>query len=105
MLLAAGAAWSESWLKSLPSQRQTRILRAAWTALGIGGLVTAALVLPLAPVNSAWWRVQDATSHQFNMQIGWPELAATVVQVRDSLPAADRATVGVMAADEGEAGP
>jgi hypothetical protein len=104
MLLAAGAAWSESWLRPLAAQRQIRILQAAWTALGIGGLIVAALILPFAPVNSAWWRVQDATSHQFNMQIGWPELAATIAQVRDSLPAADRASVGVMADDEGEAG-
>ncbi len=104
MLLAAGAAWSESWLRSLPAQRQARILRATWTALGINGLIIAALILPFAPVNSAWWRVQDAVSHQFNMQIGWPELARTIAQVRDSLPAADRAGVGVMAADEGEVG-
>jgi 4-amino-4-deoxy-L-arabinose transferase-like glycosyltransferase len=104
MMLAAGAAWSESWLRSLPAQRQTRTLRAAWITLGINGLAISVLILPFVPVNSAWWRVQDATSHQFNMQIGWPELAATVAQVRDSLPAADRAAVGVMAADEGEAG-
>jgi 4-amino-4-deoxy-L-arabinose transferase-like glycosyltransferase len=104
MMLAAGAVWSESWLRSLAAQRQTGILRAVWTTLGVNGLIVAALVLPFAPVNSAWWRVQDATSHQFNMQIGWPELAATVAQVRDSLPAADRASAGVMAADEGEAG-
>jgi 4-amino-4-deoxy-L-arabinose transferase-like glycosyltransferase len=104
MLLAAGAVWSEKWLRSLPTHRQTRILRAAWRTLAIGGLCLAALILPFAPINSAWWRVQDAVVHQFNMQIGWPELAATVAQVRDSLPAADRAGVGVMAADEGEAG-
>ncbi|HME57385.1 MAG TPA: hypothetical protein VKF63_03545, partial [Terracidiphilus sp.] len=104
MLIAAGAAWSESWLRSLPAQRQTRLLRAAWIALGINGLIVATLVLPFATVNSAWWRVQDAVSHQYNMQIGWPEMAATIALVRDSLPAADRATVGVMAADEGEAG-
>jgi len=104
MLLAAGAAWSENWLRSLPGQRQSRLLRAAWRTLGIGGLFVAALILPFAHVNSAWWRVQDATAHQFNMQIGWPELSATIAQVRNSLPAADRASVGVMAADEGEAG-
>jgi 4-amino-4-deoxy-L-arabinose transferase-like glycosyltransferase len=104
MMLAAGAAWSEIWLRPLPAQRQTRILRVAWAALGINGLIIAALILPFAPINSAWWRAQDAVSHQFNMQIGWPELARTIAQVRDSLPAADRASVGVMAADEGEAG-
>jgi 4-amino-4-deoxy-L-arabinose transferase-like glycosyltransferase len=104
MLLAAGAAWSESWLRQLPAQRQTRLLRAAWTALGINGLIVAILILPFATVNSAWWRVQDAVSQQFNMQIGWPELAATIAQVRDSLPAADRASAGVMAVDEGEVG-
>jgi 4-amino-4-deoxy-L-arabinose transferase-like glycosyltransferase len=104
MLLAAGAAWGEKWLRSLPAPRQSRILRAAWRTLGIGGLCLASLILPFAPINSAWWHVQDAVVHQFNMQIGWPELARTVAQVRDSLPAADRAGVGVMAADEGEAG-
>jgi len=104
MLIAAGAAWCESWLRSFPAQRQTRILRATWKTLGISGLIVAALILPFAPVNSAWWRVQDAVSHQFNMQIGWPELARTIAQVRDSLPAADRDSAGVMAADEGEAG-
>ncbi len=104
MLLAAGAVWSESRLRSLPAPRQSRILRAAWTTLGIAGLSLASLILPFAPINSAWWRVQDAVVHQFNMQIGWPELARTVAHVRDSLTAADRAGVGVMAADEGEAG-
>jgi hypothetical protein len=38
------------------------------------------------------------------LQIGWPELVATVAHVRDSLPAEDRSEVGVLAADEGEAG-
>jgi 4-amino-4-deoxy-L-arabinose transferase-like glycosyltransferase len=104
MLFAAGAAWAETWLRSLPAQRQTRILRAAWINLGIGGLVQAALMLPFVPVNSPWWRVQDASSHQLNMEIGWPELAAIVAHVRDSIPASDCTALGIMADDEGEAG-
>jgi 4-amino-4-deoxy-L-arabinose transferase-like glycosyltransferase len=104
MLFAAGAAWTETWLRSLPAQRQTRILRATWITLGIGGLVQAAVIIPFVPVNSLWWRVQDATTHQPNMEIGWPELAAIVANVRDSIPASDRTALGVMAADEGEAG-
>lgn len=104
MLLAAGAAWADTWLRSLPAERQPRLVRTAWITLGVTGLVLASLMLPFVPVNSAWWRVQDAVHHQFNMQIGWPELAATVAHVRDSIPASDRAALGVMAADEGEAG-
>jgi hypothetical protein len=104
MLLAAGAVWGEQWLGSLPAQKQKRILGATWRTLGIGGLCLAALMVPVAPVNSAWWRVADAVNGQFNMVIGWPERAATVAQVRDSIPASDRGALAVMASDEGEAG-
>jgi len=38
------------------------------------------------------------------MEIGWPELAAIVAHVRDSIPASDCTALGVMAEDEGEAG-
>lgn len=104
MLLAAGAAWCEKWLRALPTERRARVLVRAWRAPVISGLFVAALILPVAPINSAWWRVQEAATHQYNMEIGWPELAATVAHVRDSLPTTDRAVLGVMAADEGEAG-
>jgi hypothetical protein len=104
MLLAVGAVWREMWLRSLPAPRQSRLSRIAWISFGIGGLSLASLILPFAPINSTWWRAQDAVVHQFNMQIGWPQLVSTVAQVRDSLPAADHPGVGVMAADEGEAG-
>jgi len=104
MMLAAGAAWGENWLRSLAARRQTRILRSAWITLAIGALVVAAIDIPIAPVNSAWWRVADGVNGQFNMEIGWPELAATVAQVRNSLPATERSAAGVMVGDEGEAG-
>jgi 4-amino-4-deoxy-L-arabinose transferase-like glycosyltransferase len=104
MLLAAGAVWSEKRLRSLPARRQMRIQGATWRMLGIGGLSVAAIMVPIAPVNSTWWRVANAINEQFNMEIGWPELAGTVAHVRDALPAADRAAVGVLASDEGEAG-
>jgi hypothetical protein len=104
MLIAAGAVWSEARFASNRKSWQSRLLYTPWIRLLIGGLAVAALMIPVAPINSTWWRVQDAVTQQLNMQIGWPELTATVAQVRDSLPAADRATAGVMAADEGEAG-
>ncbi len=104
MVLAAGAAWGEKWLGSLAEKKQKRIRGGVWRALVIGGLCLAAFMVPVAPVNSTWWRVADAVNEQFNMEIGWPELAGTVARVRDSLPAADRGGVGVLASDEGEAG-
>jgi hypothetical protein len=109
MLIAAGAAWSEAQFESrpasLPPSWKSRLLYyTPWSRLVIGGAVVAALILPFAPVNSWWWRVQDAVTGQLNMQIGWPELAASVAQVRDSLPEADRASAAILASDEGEAG-
>jgi 4-amino-4-deoxy-L-arabinose transferase-like glycosyltransferase len=104
MLLAAGAVYAERHLAVLAPHSQTVALRIARNSLAIGALVTFALVLPIAPVNSTWWRIADAANDRFNMEIGWPELAATVAKVRDSLPASDREALGVMAGDEGEAG-
>lgn len=104
MILAAGAAWGENWLRSHPAPRQAWILSSVWWTLWIGGLIVAALNIPIASVNSAWWRVANHVNGQFNMEIGWPELTATVARVRDSLPDAEAGSAGVMAADEGEAG-
>jgi 4-amino-4-deoxy-L-arabinose transferase-like glycosyltransferase len=104
MLLAAGAAWGERRLALLTPRSQIAALRTTWISVAIAGLISFALVAPVAPINSAWWRVADAVAGNFNMEIGWPELAATVARVRDSLPAADRAALGILAADEGEAG-
>lgn len=106
MLLAAGAVWGEGWLAAGSPRAQRIIKRVTRNTLTIGALVVFALTLPIAPIQSAWWRLGDATAnHQsFSMQIGWPELAATVAQVRNSLPSEERSGVRALAADEGEAG-
>jgi 4-amino-4-deoxy-L-arabinose transferase-like glycosyltransferase len=104
MLLAAGAVWAEGRLASLTPRSRAAALRTAWTTLAIAGLVSSSLVIPIAPINSTWWHIADAANDSFNMEIGWPELAATVARVRDSLSPAERATTGVLADDEGEAG-
>lgn len=104
MLFAAGAVQGEDWLAFLTPRAQAEALRSTWISLLIGGVVTMSLAAPIAPVNSAWWRVEDASNGNFNMEIGWQELAATVAKVRDSLPSSQRAHVGILAGDEGEAG-
>ena len=104
MLLAAGAVWGERWMSSLSQRSRSSALRTTWISLAVAGLVSFALVVPIPPINSTWWRIADAANDSFNMEIGWPELAATVARVRDSLSATDRGTVGILAADEGQAG-
>jgi 4-amino-4-deoxy-L-arabinose transferase-like glycosyltransferase len=104
MLLAAGAVWGENWLASLNPDAQRRIVRSTWRTLAGAGIFTACMTLPLAPVDSRWWHIAEATHHNFNMELGWPELAATVARVRDSLPANEQNALGILAGDEGAAG-
>jgi hypothetical protein len=104
MLMAAGAVWAELQLTSLSPPSRSAAIRTTWICLAIGGLVSFALVAPIAPINSTWWRIADRANDSFNMEIGWPELTATVARVRDSLPASERAALGVLASDEGQAG-
>ncbi len=105
MLLAAGAVWGEHWVDSLNTRSALAVRRITWRSLLVAALTTAAVTLPIAPLNSAWWRVADyGNGGNFNMQIGWPELVETVAKVRDSLPVQERATLGILAGDEGETG-
>jgi 4-amino-4-deoxy-L-arabinose transferase-like glycosyltransferase len=105
ILLAAGAVWGESKLSGFSPRAQRSALRATWIAFAIGAMIIAALIVPVAPINSSWWRFANAANGGgFDMEIGWPEAAATVASVRDSLPTADRGGLGVLAGDEGSAG-
>lgn len=105
MLLAAGAVWGEQWVTSLNTRSALIVRRVTWRTLAIAGLIGAAVTLPVAPLNSGWWHVADQMNGgNFNMQIGWPDLVGTVAQIRDSLPAQDRARLGILAGDEGETG-
>jgi len=89
MLLAAGAVWGEQWMSSLSTRAARRVRRITWRTLAVAGLATAAVRLPVAPLNSGWWHVADSMNGGiFNMQIGWLDLVETVAKVRDSLPAA-----------------
>ncbi len=105
ILLAVGAAWGEQWMSSLSTRSALIMRRITWRAIFVSGLATAAVTLPVAPLNSAWWRIADhMNGGNFNMQIGWPDLVETVAKIRDSLPAQDRARLGILAGDEGETG-
>ena len=104
MLLAAGAVWGECWLSSLNPRSAFTVRQITWRSFAVAGLSTAALTLPIAPLNSAWWRVANQVNGIFDSQVGWPDAVEKVARVRDSLPAQDQATLGILAGDDGEAG-
>jgi len=104
MVYAAGSVWGERWIATL-SRGWANLLRgAALLALTADIAIISAVAMPLAPVNSNWWKVSSKVQNDFVEEIGWPELAETVAQVRDSLPPEDHVLLGILAGNYGEAG-
>ena len=104
MLYAAGSVSLEGWLQSLRARWAPVLRGLLWTALVVDIAILAAITLPLAPVNSAWFKVANEENGDFREEIGWPELVETVAHIRDLLPAEGRAHVGILTTNYGEAG-
>ncbi|MDQ3545898.1 MAG: glycosyltransferase family 39 protein [Verrucomicrobiota bacterium] len=104
MLFAAGAVVWEQWLARRGSSGARVGRGATWTALGAGAAFSAITMLPLAPINSAGWRLTSKLHDNFTEQIGWPELAATVAGIYDALPETERKQTAILAGNYGEAG-
>jgi len=104
MLYASGSVLLERQLQSLRPPWAAILRGLVWTALVVDIAIMAALTLPLAPVNSAWFNIANEVNSDFREEIGWPELVATAAHIRDSLPAEDRAHLGILATNYGEAG-
>jgi len=104
MLYAEGSVWGEQWIASLRRQ-WNRVARAVvWTALLADVVVVAAIALPVAPINTAWWKVASELQGEYSEQLGWQELVVTLARIRDSLPAEERSHMGILAGNYGEAG-
>ncbi|MGA9356289.1 MAG: glycosyltransferase family 39 protein [Terriglobales bacterium] len=104
MLYAAGAVWGEQQLASLGKRWSAALRTIAWAALAFDALLVGVIAMPSAPVNSPRWNFALKINGDLVEELGWPELTAEVARIRDSLPAADRSTVGILAANYGEAG-
>lgn len=104
MLMAAGAVILENKLQSM-SPTSARVGWAITFVLLIaGGVAAAAVTLPIAPIGTAWWKTEVRLNPDFREEIGWPELAAEVAWVRNSLPPDERARTAIMATSFAEAG-
>jgi Dolichyl-phosphate-mannose-protein mannosyltransferase len=104
VLFAGGSVWMERALSQLRPTYADPIWGGAWMAMAANVLLTASVMLPLAPVNSPWWQKAVKINGDFAEEIGWPELVETVARIRDSLPEHERTRTGILAGNYGEAG-
>jgi hypothetical protein len=103
MLLAAGSVSAESWLRGLSSTRRHTIAITYFTAVIVCGAVVCAHVVPIAS-SGPLRTFALANNGDLREEIGWPELVQTVASIRDSLPANQQASLGIVADNYGEAG-
>ena len=103
MLMAMGAVLGERWVGSL-----SKVLRRAVQAVFFAGLVACGLFMSamVLPVASSGRLMNFALENNGDLreEIGWDELVKTVAGIRDSLPADQRANVGVLVGNYGEQG-
>ena len=104
MLYAAGTVWGEGWLATLQRGRAMTIRAVVWAGLAIGVICTIAFWMPTAPVNSRWWAISNSVQGDFREEVGWPELVREVAKIRDSLTLEERAHLGIIGTNYGEAG-
>ena len=104
ILFAGGVVWLEEYLTKLSPKWPRFGAIIIGLALAINIAITAAVVLPIAPINSDWWKFAVRNNGDLVEEIGWAELVETVARVRDSLPENERARLGILAGNYGEAG-
>ena len=101
MLYAAGAVGLESWR---PFKTRGLARWAAALILVANAAIATLFTLPIAPVDSGWFKIASRVNGDFLEEIGWPDLVQTVAGIRDSLPAGERQHLGILAGNYGEAG-
>jgi hypothetical protein len=104
MLAAGGAVWWETRLKDLAGRRRRAWQAVTWSVLGAFAALIIALVLPVAPLGSAWWNVVSKGNSDLISEVGWPELTEQVARAYQSLPAGERNQAAILASSSGEIG-
>ncbi|MGH9702117.1 MAG: glycosyltransferase family 39 protein [Candidatus Acidiferrales bacterium] len=104
VLYAAGAVCLERWIGSQPRLWSQFLRRFIWTGLLVDVAIAMAFSLPVAPIHSNWFKIANRLNGDLREEIGWPDLVETVAGIRDSLPAEDRAHLGILGTNYGEAG-
>jgi len=103
MVLAMGAVAGEGWLARLSAWPRRSLEIVYFAGLASIGAYAIAIVVPVASSGS----LRDfALAHNGDLreEIGWEQMTKTVAAIRDSLPADQRASVGITDGNYGEHG-
>lgn len=103
VLLAMGSVVIVRWLGERPTWARRGISTIYFVGLFAIGAYFAAILIPFA----SGGRLRDfafKNNGDLREEIGWDELVRTVAGIRDSLPADQKATVGILVGNYGEAG-
>lgn len=104
LLYAAGSVHGEQWLASMRRSTAMAIRVLAWTALSANILLVILFFMPVSRINSRLWNIENVVNGDLREELGWEELTQTTAQIRDSLTHDDRAHLGILAGNYGEAG-
>ena len=110
MLIAAGASRAirkpaaQTGPPASSRRRPTFWRNPLYGGLILGGLFGMAVILPVAPVGSAWWNFDAEMNPEIREEIGWPELVREVARIYAALPEEERSQAGILAKNYGEAG-
>jgi len=103
MLLAMGTVAGERWVATLARPWRQTVQAVFFAGLVAWGLLICARIVPLAPAGPLRaYALQN--NDDLRDEIGWNELVKTVADIRDSLPAEQRGSVGVLVGNYGEQG-
>jgi hypothetical protein len=103
MLIAAGAVAGERWLASTRRWLAYAVEGVFFAGLAVCGAYICAVVLPLMPVDSPR-NFEFQHNGDLREEIGWTEMVATVANIRDSLPANQQKSLGILVGNYGEQG-
>lgn len=103
MLIAAGAVVWQGWIDRLSIQWARLVGGVTWAVIVIGAIISGALALPIAPINSPLWDITSEVHDTFTEQIGWPEMIETVAGIYADLPEQEKPRTGILAGENDEA--
>ena len=104
MLFAAGSVWLETWLPRRSNAVRLGGGTVALLCLAFNITIFAMVSLPTAAPGSHRFEWAIKNNGDLVEEFGWPELAQEVARIRDTFSPEERARVGILAANYGEAG-